>query len=85
MDEETIHLDIQGAVMVAVMTMYDRFCQVNFANNKPACSFEDFFNQLVVRGMCEYNPQLCGIEEDMNKLAEMNRKTEGDKIGAGTK
>lgn len=50
----------------SVITIYDRYFQVAITDiSNPLVSFEDFVNQLIIRGITEYDKQLAAIEKSL--------------------
>ncbi len=61
---DRMEIDLQPSVYLAVVTMYDRYHEVTTVSKVPM-DFPDFFNQLVVRGLIEYNEPLADIEKKL--------------------
>lgn len=66
MTENRTEIDLQPLVMSSVERMYGRYFQVAMTStDKSILSFDDFVNQLLVRGLVEHNKQLVEIEKKL--------------------
>ena len=61
---ETQKVDIQLTVHDSLIEIYDRYVEQAMGYDK-IMSFEDFFNQMLIRGMLEYSKQLTDLERSL--------------------
>ena len=61
---DRMEINIQPAVYLAVVRMYRRYFEATIVSKVPM-SFPEFFNQLVVRGLLEYDKPLAEIEKQL--------------------
>jgi hypothetical protein len=53
------------AVLLSAMKMYDRYIHVQVLSGRKYMSLADFINQLLVRGMVEYDKKPWDVEQDL--------------------
>jgi len=71
--QERIETEIFEAVTDSLVSMYDRYMVIAIGitvSPAPIMSFNDFVNQLLVRGMVEYNVQLLELEKEIEQFKD---------------